>query len=122
MRRGGLAGVELKEMNRTIRSMNFINNSPIFLEIGTPAKEGEIRVVFYHAKPTPLDADLSLHIFEEIGELPIHGGLKASEVKKIGSEFFKKIKGVELDMTRIRLREKMSESLGRLYRERRMRE
>lgn len=76
MRRGGKAGIELKEMNKTIRSMNFINNSSIYLEVGKPAKEGEIRVIFYLAFKTPLNSDTVLHTFEEIGELPIHGNLK----------------------------------------------
>lgn len=50
MRRGGRAGIELKEMSKTIRSMNFTNHSSLFLELGRPAKEGEIRVLFYLAK------------------------------------------------------------------------
>lgn len=76
MRRGGKAGFELKEMNKTIRSMNFINNSCLFLELGRPAKEGEIRVIFYLARQTSPDNDRNLHTFEEIGELPIDGNLK----------------------------------------------
>lgn len=76
MRRGGLAGVELKETNRTIKAMNFINNSPLYLEIGKPAKEGETRVIFYLAHHTPLHCDHALHTFTEVGELPVNGGLK----------------------------------------------
>lgn len=76
MRRGGKVGTELKEMNKTIRSMNFINNSSIYLELGKPAKEGEIRVIFYLAIKTALNSINRLHTFEEIGELPIHGCLK----------------------------------------------
>jgi hypothetical protein len=49
MRRGGKAGIELKDTNKSINSMNFSNNSCIYLEYGKPAKEGEIRVLFYFA-------------------------------------------------------------------------
>ncbi|EAR91927.3 ubiquitin carboxy-terminal hydrolase (macronuclear) [Tetrahymena thermophila SB210] len=122
IRRGGKAGIELKEMNKTIRSMNFINNSSIYLELGKPAKEGEIRVIFYLAIKTPLNADQILHTFEEIGELPIHGNLLASEVKVIACQFLKEKKDIDLDPNFIRLREKISDNLTRIYREKKMRE
>ncbi len=54
MRRSGKAGIELKDVNKTLNSLNFSNNSCLYLEFGKPAKEGEIRVLFYLAVQNPI--------------------------------------------------------------------
>lgn len=47
---------------------------------------------------------------------------KASEVKKIGCAFLKERKGIELKPEYVRLREKIADSLTRIYKEKKMRE
>ena len=80
MRRAGKAGIELKVTNKTLSQLNFSNNSCIYLEYGKPAKEGEIRVLFFLAEKSPVQDDNQFR-FEEIGELPINGNLKVTKLK-----------------------------------------
>ncbi|EGR28599.1 ubiquitin carboxyl-terminal hydrolase family protein, putative [Ichthyophthirius multifiliis] len=122
MRRGGKAGIELKDTKKTINSMNFSNNSSIYLEFGKPAKEGEIRVLFYLAYRAPAITDNIWYSFQEIGEIPINGNLKASEVIIQVCQYINLNQNLNIEPQFIRLREKVSDNLTRIYREKTMRE
>lgn len=54
--------------------------------------------------------------------MPISGTLKASEVKEKFIPVVKKIKGIELKPNEFRLRERVSEKIGKIYREKPMKE
>jgi hypothetical protein len=52
--------------------------------------------------------------------VPISGTLKASEVKEKFIPVVKKIKGIELKLNEFRIRERVSEKIGKIYREKPM--
>ncbi len=54
--------------------------------------------------------------------MPILGTLKASEVKEKFIPVVKKIKGLDLKLKDFRIRERVSEKIGKIYREKPMKE
>ena len=54
--------------------------------------------------------------------MPIDTNLKASGVKEVFKNTVKKLRNVELDSSRMRIREKVNDKMGKIYRERPMKE
>lgn len=118
MKRGGKLGMELKDLNSTVASQHFVNGSSVYIEKGTPSKPGQYRIIFYMAKKTSLMSDNFFYSFEELFELPIPGEWTASRVKELVLENLIMKKNVtHLNMDNIRLRERNSEKLSKIYRE-----
>ncbi len=118
LKRGGKMGMELKDLNSTISGQHFVNGSSIFIEKGTPSKPGQYRIQFFLAKKTGLFSDNYFFSFEELFELPIPGEWTVSKVKEFVLENLILQKNItHLHSENIRLRERNSEKLGRIYRE-----
>lgn len=54
--------------------------------------------------------------------MPVDTNLKASEVKLIFRNVLKKLRDIDLDPEKIRIREKVNDKVGKIYRERPMKE
>lgn len=54
--------------------------------------------------------------------MPIDTNLKASEVKSIFKDLLKKLKNVDIDIDKMRIREKVNDKMGKIYREKPMKE
>ena len=118
LKRGGKLGMELKDLNSTIASQHFVNGSSVYIEKGTPSKPGQYRIIFYMARKTSLMSDNFFYSFEELFELPIPGDWTVSRVKELVLENLIIKKNVtHLNMDNIRLRERNSEKLTKIYRE-----
>lgn len=117
MRKGGKSGVELKDLNRTLRKVGFINNSFVFLRFGRKAVAGEIKVnLFYCLDGLQRDRfslKRKIHFF---GESYILSRLTATEV----IEQFKQEYPVLRDK-QILLREKNLDVLTKIFRDQSLR-
>jgi hypothetical protein len=87
------------------------------LEFGKPSIPGQMRIQFSIARPTDLLNDNFFYTFEDFIEIPIPGEYVASKVKALVLEKLKEKKGIELNPELVRLRERNSERLTRIYRE-----
>lgn len=54
--------------------------------------------------------------------MPIDTNLKASEVKAIFKGLLKKLKNMDIDSEKMRIREKVNDKMGKIYREKPMKE
>ena len=117
IKKGGKMGTEIKDLRATVESQNLINGSSIFLEFGRPSKPGEIRVFFMLATKYDPERDNFSHQYEDLCELTIDGALKPSEIKPMLVEELKKRKNIEINPEKVRLREKVSERITKVYRE-----
>ena len=117
MKRGGKLGVEIKDLKNIISSQHFISESSVFLEFGKPSIPGQYRILFSIARPTDLLNDNFFYTFEDFMEIPIPGEYVASKVKALVLQKLKEKKGIELNPDLVRLRERNSEKLTKIYRE-----
>ena len=78
MRRGGRAGLELKDLEVEVGQNSFVKGSSIYLEYGTPIKANEFRCLISIAKSENLLEDRNLYVFEELGEYATPGDLPIS--------------------------------------------
>jgi hypothetical protein len=81
IKRGTKSGMELKNLNITMKDLRFISGTQMYLEKGLPAKPEEVRVQLYLATDAKESSYNRLHEFEFVAEVPINGQWKASEVK-----------------------------------------
>eukprot|EP01016_Furgasonia_blochmanni_P000858 TRINITY_DN10277_c0_g1_i3.p1 TRINITY_DN10277_c0_g1~~TRINITY_DN10277_c0_g1_i3.p1 ORF type:complete len:605 (+),score=136.12 TRINITY_DN10277_c0_g1_i3:113-1816(+) len=117
IKRGGKQGIEVKDLRQTINAAGFVNKSSVFVEFGVPTLPGQFRIGFSWAKRLAPTCDNALYEFEELFEMAVNGDQVPSEVKKQLCEKVKELNGTELDPKLIRLRERNSERLSRVYRE-----
>jgi len=117
MKRVSKSGVEIKDLNGIIGSQHLFNGSSVYLEFGKPSIPGQMRIQFSIARPTDLLNDNFFYTFEDFIEIPIPGEYVASKVKALVLEKLKEKKGIELNPELVRLRERNSERLTRIYRE-----
>ena len=104
LKRGNKSGMELKDLEQTLQDLRFISGTQLFIDAGIPALPGELRVILYLSKPTPLDTLNAFNTFEAICEIPVNGNKKASEVKDQFLKVLQKKTGIVLDPSRIRIR------------------
>lgn len=78
MRRGGRAGLELKDLEVEVGLNSFVKGSSIYLEYGTPIKANEFRCLISIAKSENLLEDRNLYVFEELGEYATPGDVAIS--------------------------------------------
>jgi len=97
--------------------LNFVNGSSIFLEFGKPSLPGEYRLYFSLAIRLVPELDSTSHKFEELFEMPVSGEHTAAHVKEIVCEQLKTLKNIEVDPKKIRLRERISERMLKVYRD-----
>ena len=116
MKRVGKNGVEVKDIDKSLQGVNFVNGSSIYLEFGVPSLPGEYRLYFSLAIRLVPELDSVSHKFEELFELPISGDLTVSQVKLIVAEKLKNLKNMTLDPKYMRLRERVSERMLKVYR------
>ena len=116
MKRAGKNGVEVKDIDKSLQGVNFVNGSSIYLEFGVPSLPGEYRLYFSLAIRLVPELDSVSHKFEELFELPISGDLTVSQVKLIVAEKLKNLKNLTLDPKYMRLRERVSERMLKVYR------
>lgn len=117
LKKVGKWGVEVKDLSRTVESENYVNGTSLFIEFGTPAKSGEFRLHFFYARKIIPEIDAFAHKFETLCELSIDGEMKASEVKVLLAKELKEKLGIEADPRRLRLRERVSERMTKIYRD-----
>ena len=117
MKRVGKQGVEIKDLNGIIASQHFFNGSSVYLEFGKPSIPGQFRIRFSLARPTDLMNDNFFYTFDEFMEIPIPGEYVVSKVKDLVLQKLKEKKGIELIPDLVRIRERNSERITRIYRE-----
>jgi len=84
VRRNNKFGQEIKlSESAPISGLHLIEGSQLYVQRGTPAQEGQIRVVLFLARAATESADgLSPYDCEELGELPIDASQKTGELRK----------------------------------------
>ena len=120
IKKGGKMGNEIKNLAQTVESQNLVSGSSVFIEFGKPSKPGEIRVFLLLATKIEPEIDNFSHKYEELCELTIDAANKPSEIKPLIAEELKIRKGIDVAPQRIRLREKVSERMAKVYREQSM--
>lgn len=73
LRRGGRAGLELKDMSIEVGLNHFVRGSSIHLDLGTPLNQGEFRCLISIATAPNLFEDRNFYHFTELGEYAIPG-------------------------------------------------
>ena len=63
-----------------------------------------------------------LHEFEFIGDVPVNGLHRASEVKELFMKVMKKYRDMDLEKDKFRIRERVNDKIGKIYREKPMKE
>jgi hypothetical protein len=112
LKKGGKSGVELKDLNKTLRRIGFINNSYLFLRFGRKATPGEIKVNLFFCVNSLNESKFSLK--REIGyfgETYILSRLTASNVLEQLKKEYPVLQGRQL-----LLREKDSNVLTKVFR------
>ena len=117
MKRGGKLGIELKDLNSIISTQHFMSGTSLHLEFGKPSIPGQFRVLFSLARPTDLMNDNFFYVFEDIAEMPIPGEYIASKVKALALQKLKEKKDIDLIPELVRIRERNSERLTRIYKD-----
>ena len=117
IKKGGKMGAEIKNLGSTVESQNLVSGSSVFLEFGKPSKPGEIRVFLLLATKIEPEIDNFSHKYEELCELTIDSANKPSEIKPLIAQQLKLKKGIDVAPEFIRIREKTSERMGKVYRE-----
>ena len=74
------------------------------------------------AYDAPIEMSNRLHEFEFIGDVPVNGLHRASEVKDLFAKVMKKYRDMDLEKGKFRIREKVSDKIGKIYREKPMKE
>jgi len=116
IRKGGRMGMEIKDLNQTITAIGFVSGSSVYVEFGKPTKLGEMRIIVYLAEKNDQDDDMVSHLYKELFEIIINGENTAAEVKKIICDEAKEKYGYDWDPAKIRLREKVSDKMVKVYR------
>ena len=82
IRRGGRAGLEIKDLQLQIEIGHFVKGSSIYLERGCPLNPGEYRSILYYCTNNDnLCEDKNLYNFIEIGEYALSGDKMLSFLK-----------------------------------------
>ena len=105
-----------------MKESRFITGTTIYFEKGIPAKTGEVRVQLFLAFDAPNQMFNRLHEFQFIGDVPVNGLHRASEVKELFKKVVKKYRDLDLETDKFRIREKVNDKIGKIYRERPMKE
>lgn len=114
MKRETKIGNEYKEMNIFLRE-KLIAHNKIYLELGTPSKNGEYRLSFSIGKLLLTQAqDTLAYEFEELNNMPINCIWKVSELKAKLADIIKEKKGVDVEIGKMRLRERNSDKFGQI--------
>jgi hypothetical protein len=122
IRRGNKSGLELKYMEASLKENRFISGTTLFLEKGIPAKLGEVRIQLFLATDAATELYNRLHEFEFIADVPIDTNLKASDIKQLFAGILMKTRGIEVASEGMRIREKVNDKMGKIYREKPMKE
>ena len=122
MRRGTKSGMELKDLKLTMKDSRFITGTQVYLDKGLPANPGEVRIQLFFAYDADREQYNRLHEFEYIVDVPLNGQWKASEVKSVFAKIVKKYRDLDLKEDQFRIREKVSDKIGKIYRERPIKE
>ena len=114
-RRTGKEGPELKEMGSTLGSLGFIRNSIVYIEFGKPSLPDEFKLSLSEAVMSTSDNDAESHEFLELGDFFIMSSSTVFQVKSIISEKLKQERCWIVPPSRIRLRERCSDKLGKVF-------
>lgn len=63
-KRGSRSGLELKDLNDTLKDYRFITGTQLYLEEGIPAQPGEVRIILFLSTPTEPSCLNSFSSFE----------------------------------------------------------
>lgn len=112
LKKGGKSGIELKDLNKTLRRIGFINNSYVFLRFGRKATPGEIKVNLFFCLNSLNSNEFNLkRQIEYFGETYILSKLTASKViDQLKNEY------PVLKSKQILLREKDTDVLTKVFR------
>jgi len=113
MKYGGRLGTELKDLQNKLADCKITNITSIYLELGTPSRSGEYRVRFSLGAISPENVDGLVYEFEELFEWLVSNMEKVKDLKEKVVEELRKMKNIrDLTSSRLRLRERNSDSLG----------
>eukprot|EP00828_Plagiopyla_frontata_P045231 TRINITY_DN7679_c0_g2_i2.p1 TRINITY_DN7679_c0_g2~~TRINITY_DN7679_c0_g2_i2.p1 ORF type:complete len:535 (-),score=108.87 TRINITY_DN7679_c0_g2_i2:64-1668(-) len=121
MKRGGKMGQEYKDETKVLTRANLISGSSLYLEFGIPSLQGQFRLIFSLARAKK-SSETQFYEFIDLGEWPVDGDLKASELKqkvieKVKSQQPQLLEGLSNSPEDYRLRERLQERLTRVYRD-----
>ncbi|CAD8183019.1 unnamed protein product [Paramecium pentaurelia] len=122
LRRGGRAGLELKDMTIEVGLNHFVRGSSIHLDIGTPLHLGEYRCIISIASAPNLYEDRNFYQFQELGEYSIPGDKPISQFINDLAIWASEKSGIQLDSKHIRLRERIADRLNKVYRDKPLKE
>jgi len=116
MKRESKVGNEYKDLECLIKD-KFIAHSKVYLEKGTPSKNGEYRLFFSIGCLSQIKTDTISYDYEELAELPISAFSKVLAIKEMVCEvlFERKKELGKLDPMKMRLRERNSDKLGQIF-------
>jgi len=116
LRRTGKEGPELKEMSNTLGSLGLIRQSNIYVEFGKPCRPDEYKLIMAEAVQCASETDdTQIHELMDWGEFPIMSTSTVFQVKSMISERLKSERSWDVPPTRIRLRERCSDKLGKVF-------
>jgi hypothetical protein len=120
----GTHGTEIKEDDLSLKAASLYNKIWIYIKRGTPSLENEKRLQFLLAETMteadkalldPPTADNLYYKMRELIEIPVNTHQTTLKVKKYLCEKVKEKCQIELDPSRIRLREKGNDRLTKVY-------
>ncbi len=115
LRRGGKHCPEMKETTQTLGALGFLRNSSVYVEFGKPSASAEYKVVIAEATISKNETDdVECHEFAELGEVPIKADATVAQVKDLICKKLEKERKLALPAGRIRLRERLSDKLGKV--------
>jgi hypothetical protein len=113
MHRIASTGPELKDLSFTLSEAGLQRNASIYIEFGNPTAVDECRLTFSEAIFIQED-DLKVYEYKYWKDIPVLPSIMIWQLKERIAEELKADKGMEVPITRIRLREKKSEGEGRV--------
>ena len=116
VRRGNRSGMEIKNLEASLKDNRFISGTSLYLEKGLPARMGEIRVQLFLASDAAVELSNRLHEFEFLADVPVDSAHRASQVKVKFAQVVQQLRGLELDPASFRIREKVNDKMGKIYR------
>jgi len=132
MRRGGRAGIEWKDLDPIIELSHLVRGSSIYLERGCPLRHGEYRaIICLSERNENVTEDRALYHFTEVGEYPVHGEKMLSSYKKnifdwvnskLNITLNSRYDNLKIYHSEFRLRERISDRLVKVYRDRPLKE
>ena len=120
----GAHGTEIKEDDLSLKAASLYNKICLYIKRGTPSLENEKRLQFILAETMtsedkesldPATADNLYYKMRELIEIPVNTHQTTSKVKKFACEKIKERCQLELDPSRIRLRERANDRLTKVY-------